>query len=312
MTALLPRPLPRRATIGIIAPASPQRDPERLQRGVRYLEQLGHTVVIAPHVHDRYGAYLAGTDTDRAADVMAMMTDPRIDAVFCSRGGYGSARLLDRLDYRALARRRMLLVGFSDITALQMALWRKIGLVTFSGALPSVDMADEMDSHTEEWFWRALSSPRPLGPIHQPWPTTTVQRGTAEGRLIGGNLSVFVTLMGTPYQPPSKDSILVLEDVGEETYRIDRMLLHLKQAGVLGAVSGLITGQWSQSGRPQGSTPHRPVEDLLREIAPAVNGPVISELMYGHEAQKLTLPFGVLVRVSSRGTGLRFLEPAVR
>ncbi len=311
MKALLPKPLPAKATIGIVAPASPQRDPRRLERGIRYLESLGHTVVLGSNLASVHGGYLAGTDAERRSDLEAMFADPRIDAIFCSRGGYGSARLLDDLDYRVIRSNPKILVGFSDITALQMALWKKIGLVTFSGALPSVDMADGFAPESEEWFWRALTSHRPLGPIRQPWPLTTVQRGTSEGALIGGNLSVLVTLLGTPFQPPATDSILVLEDVGEETYRVDRMLNHLRQSGMLTRVNGLVTGQWSQSGRPSGNTPPRPIEEVIQEAAAAVNGPVLSDLMYGHEALKLTLPMGVRVRLSSRGSGLRFLEPAL-
>jgi len=311
MSPLLPKPLPSKATIGIVAPASPQRDPRRLERGIRYLESLGHNVVLGNHLHARHGGYLAGTDEERRADLEAMFRDRRIDAIFCSRGGYGSARLLDTLDYRSIRQNPKILVGFSDITALQMALWKKIGLVTFSGALPSVDMADVFAPESEEWFWRALTSRRPLGPIRQPWPLTTVQRGTFEGPLIGGNLSVLVTLLGTPFQPPTNGTVLVLEDVGEETYRVDRMLNHLRQSGVLAGIGGLVTGQWSQSGRPAGTTPHRPLEEVIAEVATSVNGPVLSDLMYGHEPLKLTLPMGVRVRLSSRGSGLRFLEPAL-
>ena len=312
MRVLLPSPLPTKATIGIVSPASPQRDIKRLERGVRYLESLGHTVVLGKHVLARSGEYLAGTDEDRCADLESMFADKRIDAVFCARGGYGSARLLDRLDYALIRRNPKILVGFSDITSLQMALLRKTGLVTFSGALPSVDMADGFAPESEEWFWRALTSKRPLGPIQQPWPTGVVQRGSAEGPLIGGNLSVFVTLLGTPYEPPTKGSILLLEDIGEETYSIDRMLNHLRQANVLGALNGMITGEWSQASRRKGSTPHREVREVIAEAAEHINGPVLSDMMYGHEPLKLTVPFGVRVRLSSRGSGLRFLEPALR
>jgi muramoyltetrapeptide carboxypeptidase len=312
MRLLLPSPLPAKATIGIVSPASPQRDAKRLERGIAYLESLGHSVVLGNHVHARYGAYLAGTDAERCADLEQMFADKRIDAIFCARGGYGSARLLDRLDYGLIKRNPKILVGFSDITALQMALLKRTGLVTFSGALPSVDMADGFTPESEEWFWRALTSKRPLGPIQQPWPTRVVQQGAAEGPLIGGNLSVFVTLLGTPYQPPTKGSILVLEDVGEETYSIDRMLNHLRQANVLGTLNGMIAGEWSQSSRPKGSTPHRDVQEVIAEAAEHISGPVLTNMMYGHEPLKLTVPFGVRVRLSSRGSGLRFLEPALR
>ena len=160
-----PSPLPKKGTIGIVAPASPQRDNSRLERGVRYLEQLGYQVRLGDNVHQVHGGYLAGTDEERAADINSMFTDNNIDAIFCSRGGYGSARLLHLIDYAAVRKNPKVFVGFSDITALQNALLTKSGLVTFSGALPSVDMADTIDAETEEWFWRAITSTAPLGSL---------------------------------------------------------------------------------------------------------------------------------------------------
>jgi muramoyltetrapeptide carboxypeptidase len=308
---MLPRPLPRKATIGIVAPASPQRDERRLVSGIAYLESLGHTVVLGGAVRRRHGGYLAGTDAERAADLEAMFADKRIDAVFCSRGGYGSGRLLERLNWSVIRRHPKIFVGFSDITALQLAMFKRTGLVTFSGALPSVDMVGSMEGATEEWFWRCLTSTSALGPIRQPRPMRIVQGGSAEGMLLGGNLSVLVTLLGTPFLPTMKGAVLVLEDVGEETYRVDRMLQHLRSAGVLRSVAGLVTGQWSQSSRPTTNTPHRYIGEVLDELVHDVEGPILADLMYGHEAQKLTLPIGVRVRLSSRGAGLRFLEPAL-
>ena len=308
-TLLKPSPLPKKATIGIISPASPQRDPDRLMRGVKYLESLGHTIVLGNHALRQHQGYLAGTDADRLADIHAMFADKRIDAVFCARGGYGTPRLLASIDYRLIRKNPKIFVGFSDTTALQFAMLKHSGLVTFSGAMPSVDMADGFDAFSEESFWRAITSRKALGIIKQPAPITQVKPGTHEGMFVAGNLSLIVGLLGTPYMPVLKKSILAIEDIGEESYRIDRMLRHLINAEVLQSVSALITGYWTQKHWKKGMTPHRDVHDVIQEAAEFVRGPVLSDLMYGHEASKLTLPIGVRASITARGA-LKFVEAA--
>jgi muramoyltetrapeptide carboxypeptidase len=311
MHTVLPKKLGRKATIGIIAPASPQRDPVRLERGIAYLESLGHTVVLGPHVHNVHNAYLAGTDEERLADLHAMFADKRIDAIMCSRGGYGTGRILDKIDYRLIRRNPKIFVGFSDITALQLAMYKRTGLVTFSGAMPGVDMADGFAPESEEWFWRALQHTKPLGAIKQPWPTDRYQAGTATGTMLAGNLSVLITLLGTAFLPSTKGAVLLLEDIGEDTYRIDRMLNQLRLAGVLGSAAGVAFGQWTQ-GETGRTTPHRPVQELIAEVAQHIPGPVIGNVMYGHTATKLTVPIGVRAQIGGKGAGLRFLDAAVQ
>lgn len=312
MTPRFPTALRKNATIGIVSPASPQRDMSRLDKGIRYLEGLGHTVVLGQHARDRHAGYLAGTDDQRLSDLHRMFADPRIDAIFCARGGYGSARLLSRLDYSLIRRNPKILVGYSDITSLQLALWQKARLVTFSGAMPSVDMVENIDPLSEEQFWRVLTSRRPLGRLRQPWPTTMIQPGDAEGRLLGGNLSVLVSLLGTDYMPSLRGSILALEDIGEETYRIDRMLMQLVLATPRRRPAGIAYGFWSQSARPLGSTPHRDIAEVLEERRDLSRGPIIADLMYGHERTKFTLPFGIRARLTTRTGELALLESAVQ
>jgi muramoyltetrapeptide carboxypeptidase len=241
-----------------------------------------------------------------------MFADKRIDAIFCARGGYGSSRLLNRLDYGLIRRNPKILVGYSDITSLQLALWQKARLVTFSGAMPSVDMVENIDPLSEEQFWRVLTSRRPLGRLRQPWPTATLQSGDAEGRLLGGNLSVLVSLLGTDYMPSLRGSILALEDIGEETYRIDRMLVQLLLATPRRRPAGIAYGFWSQSARPLGSTPHREITEVLEERRDLSRGPIIADFMYGHERTKFTLPFGVSTRLTTRTGELALLESAVQ
>lgn len=295
---IYPTHLPRKAVIGVISPASPQRDPRRLDRGVAYLEKLGHHVVLGANARKSYGGYLAGTDEERLADIHAMFADKQVDAIFCARGGYGTARLIASLNYGLIRRNPKIFVGFSDTTALQLAIYKRTGLVTFLGAMPSVDMADTFDPESEEQFWRILTSTRAVGTIKQSTPMYGVKGGTAEGILLGGNLSVFTRLIGTPYMPSLAGSILALEDVGEETYRIDRMLMHCELAGIMHKVAGIAYGQFTQSPQRISNTPHRDVADVITERSVSVNGPVLSGLMFGHEAKKLTLPLGAMVRMT--------------
>jgi muramoyltetrapeptide carboxypeptidase len=267
---------------------------------------------VGDHARSRYAGYLAGSDADRLSDIHGMFADKRIDAIFCARGGYGSARLVNQLDYGLIRKNPKILVGYSDITSLQLALWHKARLVTFSGAMPSVDMVENIDATSEEQFWRTLTSRRPLGRLKQPWPTTPIQSGDAEGRLLGGNLSVLVSLLGTDYMPSLRGSILALEDIGEETYRIDRMLVQLLLATVRRRPAGIAYGFWSQSARPLGTTPHRDVNEVLAERRDLTRGPIIADLMYGHERTKFTLPFGVRTRLSTRTGTIELLESAVQ
>ncbi|RPI69393.1 MAG: LD-carboxypeptidase [Ignavibacteriae bacterium] len=297
MDRLFPRPLPPSATIGITSPASPQRDQDRLVRGISVLRDLGYTVIEGATCTARAGSYLAGSDELRARELEAMFADPSIDAIMCARGGYGSPRILDLIDWSIIANNPKIFVGFSDITALQMAMLHRTGLVTFSGAMPSVDMADGFDPLSAASFWNALTSTSPLGTISQPEAINVLRPGKAEGLLVGGNLSVFVSLLGTPWLPPMDGNVLILEDIGEETYRIDRMLNHLRLAGVLDRISALVFGQWSQGTVRESNTPPRDVNDVLLEYAQYVDGPVLSNVMYGHVTPKLTLPMGVRVSV---------------
>jgi muramoyltetrapeptide carboxypeptidase len=313
MKIIKPPALPRGATIGIISPSSPQRDEARLERGVRYLESLGYQVKIGRHVYARHGGYLAGTDEQRAEDLHAMFRDPDVSAIFCARGGYGCARILPLVDFGLIRRHPKIFVGFSDVTVLQLALLKRTGLVTFSGAMPSVDMADGFEPIAEEQFWRVLTERRRPGALHQPLALNIIRRGRTEGRLLGGNLSVLVSLLGTGYLPELGGSILALEDVGEATYRIDRMLVQLSMATARRPAAGVIYGSWSQAESSSGSTPHRDVEEVLQERLDIAAGPILSNLLYGHQAQKFTLPIGVMARLeTARGGSLTLLEGGVQ
>jgi len=234
MNIVKPPRLRRGDVIGLIAPASPLKNAGRIEASVRYLERLGYRIQLGRHVTERHG-YLAGTDAQRAADLNAMLGDPQVRAVFALRGGYGTPRLLPWVDYRAVRRQPKILVGYSDLTALQLALFRRTGLVTFSGPMLGADLRPSLDPYTEEHFWRLLTSRRTAGALSNPRNRPLIVRrpGRAEGRLLGGNLSLLVSSLGTSFSPDYRDALLVLEDVDEHLHRLDRMFTQLRNAGVL-------------------------------------------------------------------------------
>ena len=246
MTIIKPPRLRKGSTIGLVAPASTPSSEEHIEKGAAYLERLGYRIKFGKHVHNRHG-YLAGTDEERAADFNDMVRDKDIKAIFAIRGGYGTPRILQMIDYHSLKQNPKILVGYSDITALQLAIFRKIGLVTFSGPMTGTDMWKDFDPYTEEHFWRLITSIKKIGVLKNPIdePLKTLKTGKVYGQLLGGNLSLIACLMGTPFLPKLFDSILFLEDVEEAPHRVDRMLAQLLNAGVLRRLAGLVFGKFT-------------------------------------------------------------------
>lgn len=312
MVLLKPPRLKKRDVIGIVAPASPVLDPSRIDRGVSYLERLGYDVMVGANILKRNG-YLAGTDEERAADLHAMFRDRRVTMILCARGGYGTPRLLRLLDYRLIKKNPKIFVGFSDISALQLAFWTTCGLVTFHAPMLATDMADPMDPFTEEMFWLLVTSNQKVGtvPFPEPMETKVIRPGSFAGHLLGGNLSILVSLLGTPYQPSLDNSALFLEEVGEEPYRIDRMLMQLQNASALTRCRGVLVGQCTDCVPRDPDRPSLLLEEVLKQFALAIKKPVISNVPFGHVKQKITLPVGVKVRVDVERRSMELLEAAV-
>lgn len=304
-----PKALPKNGTIGIISPSSPMRDESKLAAGIRYLESLGYRVELGAYVGSR-AAYLAGSDEARAADVEVMFADPKIDAIFCTRGGYGVMRFLSSLDYKRIARHAKILVGFSDVTALNAALHRRARMLTFSGAMVGMDMPD-FDAESEEQFWRMITSTKKIGIVKQSLPAESVQSGTAKGPLVCGNLSILAALQGSRFAPETSGALLLTEDIGEESYRIDRLLCQMELSGALSKSAALLYGQFTMDAHRTSTTPARPVTDVLKEYAERAAKPALANIMYGHTAKKLTLPFGLTMEVNTRTGVLRCGESAV-
>jgi muramoyltetrapeptide carboxypeptidase len=312
MTPVKPPKLKKRDLIGIVAPASPVLDPSRIDRGVSYLEHLGYNVVVGANALKKHG-YLAGTDEERAADLDTMFRDRRVRMIICARGGYGTPRLLHLLDYRMIQRNPKVLVGFSDITALQLALWTKCGLVTFNAPMLATDMAEPMDLFTEEMFWLLVTSNQKVGSVAFPEPMEAkiIRPGTFAGHLLGGNLSMIVSLLGTPYQPLLHNSVFFFEEVGEEPYRIDRMLMQLQNASMLAQCHGVMIGQCVDCVPRDSTRDSFSLDEVIKEFALAFKKPVISHVPFGHVQQKMTLPVGVKVKVDTEKRAMELLEAAV-
>ncbi len=311
---LRPPKLRKGATIGIVAPSSPQRDDARLQSGIRYFESLGYRVLCGENLWKRHG-YLAGTDEERAADLNAMIHNPDVAMIIAGRGGYGMTRILERIDYRALQRNPKIVVGFSDVTALNCAVLARCGLVSFSGAMPGVDFwnSGSIDPFAEEMFWRAVTSTRPLGAIRQPETRAIMplRPGIAEGWLLAGNLTLLASLIGTRYMPKATGAVLLAEEIGEEAYRVDRLFSQLWNAGLLKEISGLAFGAFTDAKPTRVSVDPLPMEDVFAEYVRRANVPAIGDVLYGHIATKLTLPLGVRVRVDGTRATFRVLESGV-
>lgn len=298
--------------IGLVAPASPPLDWTHVERGVRYLESLGYRTRLGPHLQARHG-YLAGTDLQRAADFNAFLRDPQVRAIFAVRGGYGTPRLLPLIDYGAARRDPKIVVGYSDITALQMALWRRAGLVTFAGPMLVADLAGHRDPFAEEQFWRLLTSTGRVGELPQPEGAPLRQRhaGKAEGRLLGTNLSLLCASLGTPFSPDYRQALLVLEDVGEQLHRLDRMLTQLRNAGVLRRLSGLILGAFTKCVPNDRTRPFLSQAEIFADMLQWCPQPAVDRFAFGHVATKVTVPLGCLARLDADRGRLEVVETAV-
>jgi len=310
--ALKPKPIERRATIGVVSPASRPLDDEQYYQGIDYLKNLGYNIIESEHVLDQYG-YLAGSDENRAQDINLMFCDPQVDAIICSRGGYGTPRILERLDYETIQKNPKIFVGYSDITSLSLAIWQKTGLITFSGPMVAVEMGKGIDPFTEDNFWEIISQTNPIGKLTNPEndPIQIVKPGKAKGRLLGGCLSLINVVLGTPFCPDFNGAILFIEDVEEEPYRIDRYLAQLKMAGILDVISGLVLGKFVDCVPGELEKPYLELDQIFQDYFADLNIPVIANFAYGHIPVKHTLPIGIEAELDTDQGGLILIEGAV-
>lgn len=312
MKILKPPRLNRGDVIGIAAPASPPSSPEKLSKGIRYLEQLGYHIVLGKHVHNGYG-YLAGMDNERAGDLNALFSNPKVKAIFVVRGGYGSHRILHRLDYNIIKRNPKIFVGYSDITALHLAIFTKTGLITFSGPMVATEFGDELDGNAEEQFWKNLTSTTPLGILKNPnrKKMKPLKRGVCIGRLLAGNLSIVSALLGTPYLDTMKGCILALEEIEEPPYKVDRMLHHLRHTGMFSQSSGVVLGEFTDCTPTDAKKPSLTLSQIFHDVFSSSRLPILRGLHYGHVKDSLTLPLGITTRLDASHGTLELLESPI-
>ncbi|PAP77592.1 S66 peptidase family protein [Rubrivirga marina] len=309
----LPRPLAPSGHVAVVSPSSAALDPADVEAGLHALHRRGLTVDVLD-VAGGPTAYLAGADDARADALNAALRRDDLDAVVCLRGGYGLLRILDRVDYAAARAHPKLVVGYSDVTALHLALYAEAGLPGVSGPMLASDWAKGLDAETEADFWRVVGGHAGydvVGPGGE--ALSPLADGDTEGVLLGGNLALVTALLGTPYLPDLDGAILFVEDVGEAPYRIDGMLARLRLGGVLDRLGGLVFGMFTGADVPEGR-PTYSVDEVLAQYAPHVGGPVATGLVYGHVPRKSTVPVGVRARLTC-GDGearLHVIDPVAR
>ena len=304
MRAIKPQRIRKGDTIGIISPASSPDDLTRIEKSVNYFEKLGYRVEVGKNVWKERG-YLAGEDSERLDDFHAMFKNKNVKAIFCVRGGYGSGRLLDKINYKLIKENPKIFVGYSDITALQLAIFSHTGLVTFAGPMPAVDFwQDEVSKFTEENFWRLITSNKKIGKLINPNGEGfyLLAKGKTEGRLLGGNLALITSLMGTKYLPSFKNSILLLEDIGEPPYRVDRFLNQLRLGNILHDTSGIILGRFVDCYENDTSKKTLTLNQVITDYFEKLNKPVIYNFKHGHISENISIPFGLKCNLNaSRG-----------
>ncbi len=319
MPLLRPPRLSPGQTIGLVGPSSAPNEPEHIRFAIEMIESLGFRVRPGAHLFDRDG-YFAGVDAARAADVNAMFADDGIAAVWCVRGGYGASRILPMLDYDRMRRRPKALIGYSDITALHMALHTQVGLVSFHGPVawrPLTPYTLGAWKHVlcETTVPVRVGAPPPIerreGHIDLTNRVTTLVPGVARGRLVGGNLCLMAHLTGTRYAPDLRGAILFLEDIDEPYYRIDRFLTQLWLSGSLDGVAGVAFGKFTRCEPSASFVQNRVLGDILAERCRALGVPGVSGLMIGHVDDQTTLPIGCLAELDAGAGTLTLLEPGV-
>jgi muramoyltetrapeptide carboxypeptidase len=284
-------------TVGIIAPSSPVEQSE-ISEGLRLLASFPLQVREGRHLFDRQ-RYLAGSDRDRVSDLNEMFSDPEVDAVFCARGGYGSARLLQEIDFSVIRNNPKIFIGFSDLTALLIALYKECGLVTIHG--PTIKNLP-YKKNWEHLSQLITTSRRLQVPFHQ---KGVIREGKARGTLVGGNLATLCSLLDTPYLPSLEGTILFVEEKGEFPYRLDRMLTQLLLSGRLEGLAGLVIGQMVDCGKEE------EVRSLLNERLGGLAIPIVTGLPFGHGDETISLPIGLPALLDTERKVLKIEEAAV-
>ncbi|UJH89706.1 LD-carboxypeptidase [Antarcticibacterium sp. 1MA-6-2] len=310
---LLPKKLEKGDTIGIVSPSSAIFETEAYEIAVENFEAMGLKVKLGEFVKNRYG-HLAGTDDERANELNTMFRDPDVDAVIALRGGSGAARILDKIDYQAIKENPKIFVGYSDITAIHLAIYSKTGLVTFHAPLA----VSTWNSFSYSSFRKILfdaeaaifENPKEKGDNLTITKNRirTITPGVARGKLLGGNLSVLTGIMGSPYFPSNwENKILYLEDVGEQIYAVDRMMSQLQLGGVFVKISGFVFGKCSDC-KPGSGYGSLTLEEVIDHYIKPLNIPAYTGAMIGHIDDNSTIPNGIEAEINSTKGTIQLLQ----
>lgn len=298
-----------RDTIGLVSPSGAE-NPDNIKKSISFLKSLGFNIKEGKHIYDRYG-YLAGKDKDRAEDFMNMFLDKNVDMVLCVRGGYGAMRILPLIDFEVIKQNPKIFAGFSDITTLLNSIVQRCNLITFHSPMCNSNFSDEITLNN--FLYTIMNATTPYT-IENPkgFNTKCISKiPTIEGQLLGGNLSLICSTLGTPYEINTKNCILFMEDVGEEPYKIDRMLSQLLLSGKLQQCSGFILGQFTNCGLPHYER-SLTLDEIVKDRILSLNKPTILNFQSGHSYPKLTLPIGAKIRLNCENASIKVLESIIK
>ena len=302
-----PKPLQQGDSVAIIAPASPC-DKKLIDKCISSLNELGLNVVIGESCISEHG-FLSGTDDIRANDINCMFADKNIKGIFALRGGYGCARLLDLLDFKLIKKNPKIFIGYSDITALHIAINQKSKLITYHGPMISTELIKGLDEYSADYYKKFIFGNEKVEELFNPKGNTleVINNGIASGQLIGGNLSLICSSLGTKYEINTKNKILFLEEVDETPYKVDRMLLQLKQSGKFKDATGIILGAFTDC-IASSNKKSLSLEEVFNEIILPLKKPTISKLVCGHCLPTLTLPLGSKVILDANEKRIKIIE----
>ncbi|MEF9922695.1 MAG: LD-carboxypeptidase [Anaerovoracaceae bacterium] len=311
-----PKLLQKGDTIGIISPSSPSETRSEVPRGIETLEAKGYKTILGKNVNKTKG-FVAASEEDRAEDFNQMFRNDNVDAVFVTQGGYGTAQLMKLIDFDLVARNPKIFTGFSDITSLHLMINKFADVVSFHGPGMARFNKEDLTAYTEEYFFKAIANKQPIGNIpladHKKW-LQVVSPGVAEGKIIGGNITLICASLGTPYEIDTKGKILFLEDVDQEPWIMDHCFSHLRNAGKFDDIKGIIIGECFNC-KPFDYKPgyccDTSIEDVFDYYFGRLNVPVLYGLPLGHTNDLATLPLGVEVRLSCDDKTLTILESGV-
>ncbi|WP_342542484.1 LD-carboxypeptidase [Paenisporosarcina sp. FSL H8-0542] len=303
-----PTRLQKGDTIGIIAPSSPP-NLESLQRSLTFLEQLGLNVKMGKYIENVHG-YLAGTDDERLEDLQAMLADPSIKGIICAGGGYGAGRYADRIDFQLMAEQPKILWGYSDITFLHTTIGQFANVVTFHGPMLASDVGKDTFHDLSARMFNQLFEPIELHYTEDISPLTTLGGGNAQGELVGGNLSLLVSALGSKYEIDTRGKLLLIEDVDEEPYKVDSMLNQLRLAGKLQDAVGIVVGDFARA-VPKKRKTTLTLGEVLEHYLGDLGKPVVSGFKIGHCEPHFAVPLGVEARLDGDAKTLTIL-PGVK